>query len=319
MKILIATSLLLLNFVRGFNTFQRYPMTINPNTKSRIRSSVTALSSNEISSESELEKTKDGVYICKEMPPSLPADLKNTYYLLRHGQSWGNVEGVISSARSLATSEKHGLTPLGYDQGRASAKELLKLVQQKVQKSEVSDNKPKRVFFYSSPFARARQTAEACLEGLSFDDNKKTASELNLNIQDDMIIEDGLMERFFGNLDDQAIHTYAYVWPKDMLDPLHVGFEVESVAAVSTRLRETILKIDQSPVHDSTDDNSEGDIVILTSHADVLQIMQLYAAGAENVGKFSSYRFTNGEVREMGRTVDTLPEPQPLEPPKAGT
>jgi hypothetical protein len=33
---------------------------------------------------------------------------------------------------------------------------------------------------------------------------------------------------------------------------------------------------------------------------------------------FSSYRFGNGEVRRMGRDVESLPEPVPLEPPKRG-
>ncbi len=99
-----------------------------------------------------------------------------------------------------------------------------------------------------------------------------------------------------------------------MFDPTHVAFEVESVAAVSTRLRETIMKIEESETH-----QNGGDIIVLTSHADVLQILQLYACGAENVGMFSSYRFKNGEVRLMGRSVSTLPEPQPLEPPKIGT
>jgi hypothetical protein len=32
-------------------------------------------------------------------------------------------------------------------------------------------------------------------------------------------------------------------------------------------------------------------IIVLTSHADVLQIAQLYAANVPNVGGFSSYRF----------------------------
>lgn len=257
----------------------------------------------------ELEVTKDGVYICTEMPPPLPENLKNTYYLLRHGQSWGNVEGVISSARSLATSEKHGLTPLGYEQGFDSSTDMLELIRTNKEESDTG-----KVYFYSSPFSRARQTAEACLDGLSSDENQKTVEDLKLDIQIEMIIEDGLMERFFGRLDDAAIHTYAYVWPVDMFDPCHVAFEVESVAAVSTRLRETILKIEESTVHEEG-----GDTIVLTSHADVLQIMQLYAAGAENVGMFSSYRFKNGEVRLMGRSVDVLPEPQPLEPPKRGT
>lgn len=243
--------------------------------------------------------------------------------------------GVISSARSLATSDKHGLTPLGYDQGRESAGQLMQLIYSESESESEGggSNAKRRLFFYSSPFARARQTAEACIEGLSLignnddddndNDNDTTTTgntHTNIDLQEGIIIEYGLMERFFGRLDDEAIHTYAYVWPVDMFDPCHVAFEVESVAAVCTRLRETILKIEESDIHKNNDNgNGQGDIIVLTSHADVLQICQLYACGADNVGMFSSYRFTNGEVREMGRSVDTLPEPQPLEPPKPGT
>ena len=309
---ILSTINLLINSasIHAFSISKRNNIMIFPQkveiTKMSLSSTTTGSTKNE-----QLEVTKDGVYICKQMPERLPRELKNTYYLLRHGQSWGNVEGVISSARSLATSEKHGLTPLGYEQGRASAEELLKLIQT----NNTSDNKNgQKLYFYSSPFARARQTADACLEGLQSDENKQVAKGLNLDIQENVTIDYGLMERYFGRLDDAAIHTYAYVWPVDMFDPCHVGFEVESVAAVSTRLRETILKIEENTIH-----RDGGDIIVLTSHADVLQILQLYASGADNVGMFSSYRFTNGEVRLMGRTVDTLPEPQPLQPPKIGT
>ena len=79
----------------------------------------------------------------------------------------------------------------------------------------------------------------------------------------------------------------------DMFLNTHTAFDVESVAAVSTRIRSTILDIDSQ--------HSTGNHVVLTSHADVLQITQVFAAGLENVGEFSSYRFGNGEVRRMGR------------------
>ncbi len=110
--------------------------------------------------EAAIETTKDGVYIVDSMPEPLPENLKNTYYLLRHGQSWGNVAGVISSARSLAFSEKHSLTPLGYEQGFNSAQSLLSLVEQQLNEEEGSKGsgstkeKTKRLFFYSSPFSR---------------------------------------------------------------------------------------------------------------------------------------------------------------------
>lgn len=187
----------MLNFCLSIHAF-----TISSHPKTSLSPSLHAIK--ESTSTGQLEKTKDGVYICKEMPPSLE-ELKNTYYLLRHGQSWGNVEGVISSARSLATSEKHGLTPLGYEQGRGSSNDLLKLIE--THKKE-SDDDRKKLFFYSSPFSRARQTAMACLEGLQTENNQNIVNDLNIDIQEGLTIEYGLMERFFGRLDDAAIHTY---------------------------------------------------------------------------------------------------------------
>lgn len=102
------------------------------------------------------EVSKDGVYVVHSMPKPLPTKLKNTYFLLRHGQSWGNVAGVISSARSLATSEKHSLTPLGYEQGKESAADLLKLLESNLKEEDGVEKKAKSVYFYSSPFSRAR-------------------------------------------------------------------------------------------------------------------------------------------------------------------
>lgn len=105
-----------------------------------------------------------------------------------------------------------------------------------------------------------------------------------------------------------------------MFQPTHTAFDVESVAAVSTRIRSALLHIDsQHTGNESEGDGVGGNHIVLTSHADVLQIMQVYAAGLDNVGMFSQYRFGNGEVRRMGRQVDTLPEAVPLQPPKRGS
>ncbi|KAL9184253.1 hypothetical protein ACHAXT_002339 [Thalassiosira profunda] len=246
------------------------------------------------------------VLVVDAMPPSLPP-LKNRYYLLRHGQSTANVEGIISSARSLAGSSKHGLTPLGQEQGRDSAAALIDFIGE-----DLNDASTRKVFFYSSPFARAKETAEQCMLGIA--ENEEVAAKveaLGLEVNEDIALDGGLMERFFGRLDGMALGTYAYVWPVDMFEPTHTAFDVESVAAVSTRIRDTLVNIDsQHP--------DGGNHIVLTSHADVLQITQVYAAGLDNVGRFSSYRFGNGEVRRMGREVGSLPDPVPLQPPKRG-
>ena len=237
------------------------------------------------------------VQVVSSMPEPIPMDLKNDYYLLRHGQSTANVAGIISSARSLAYSEKHGLTTIGYDQGFAAADQLIELLK---------NSDKKKIVFVSSPFARAHQTAEACLDGLCAKDVG------SLQVDTNILIQDNLMERYFGRLDNEAIYTYAYVWPVDKFDVTHTAFDVESVAAVATRLRGVILNLEELI-------NDEATNVVLVSHADVLQICQLYGAGVDNVGVFSSYRFGNGEVRKMARTPDSLPEPSHLEAPDRET
>ena len=261
--------------------------------------------------------------VVEEMPNPLPDDLKNTYYLLRHGQSTANVASVISSSRSLAYSDRHGVTSLGYEQGKQSASQLVQLLQQESSKGD-------KVVFISSPFARARQTAQACIDGL-FDTTfvsdgeeprnlSNALDDLHLDISSDIILDERLMERYFGRLDDEAIYTYAYVWPLDGFDVTHTAFDVESVAAVCTRLNDLINDLEDTFNKNDDSENDSGKYhVVLVSHADVLQIAQLYGANAPNVGKFSSYRFTNGEVRVMKRTPDSLPEPSPLEAPQRGT
>jgi probable phosphoglycerate mutase len=244
--------------------------------------------------------------VVSEMPAPLPDKLKNHYYFLRHGQSTANVAEVISSDRSLAYSDRHGVTTLGYEQGFQSAKQLLDILSQ--EELQPGD----KVLFVTSPFARARQTAQACLDGLAEQDAQKRIQELGIEILPDVIFEDRLMERYFGRLDNEAIYTYAYVWPLDGFNVTHTAFDVESVAAVCTRLSQVVDRFeseyDQGRHH-----------IVWVSHADVLQIAQLYGANAENVGIFSSYRFKNGEVRVMKRTPDSLPEPDPLPAPQRGT
>lgn len=243
--------------------------------------------------------------IVDKMPDPLPANLKNHYYMLRHGQSTANIAEIISSSRSLAYSEKHGLTAFGYEQGKTSANQLLDILEQEGAKSG------QKVVFVSSPFARAKQTAEACMDGLmDIEGNEERIEAMGLKIEGTIEIENGLMERYFGRLDADRIYTYAYVWPMDRIDATHTAFDVESVAAVCTRL---------SRVVDRCEEQFEDTHIVWVSHADVLQIGQLYAANAENVGLFSSYRFTNGEVRAMKNTPDSLPDPVPLEAPKRGT
>lgn len=246
--------------------------------------------------------------IVDKMPNPLPENLKNHYYMLRHGQSTANIAEIISSSRSLAYSEKHGLTEFGYEQGKESATQLLDCLEGVVANKSAGQQK---LVFVSSPFARARQTAEACMDGLMGNkENQERIKTMGLEIEGEIALENGLMERYFGKLDADSIYTYAYVWPMDAMNVTHTAFDVESVAAVCTRISQVVERCEEQ--YDEMH-------IVWVSHADVLQIGQLYAANAENVGKFSAYRFKNGEVRAVKYTPDSLPDPVPLEAPKRGT
>lgn len=227
------------------------------------------------------------VQTVRAMPEPLePNRLHNHYYLLRHGQSSANVAEVISSDRfTLAYSNKHGLTELGYQQGRASATPLLDCLEQQQPAWPQGD----RVIFVSSPFARARQTAQACWKGLLQQDNADRVQKMQLELDPSILLHDLLVERSFGKLDREAIDTYSYVWPLDRFNVTHTAFHVESVAAVCTRLRQLILQLEE--IYPGTEKNTKTNHIVLVSHADVLQIAQLYAAHATNVGEFSSFRF----------------------------
>ena len=84
------------------------------------------------------------------------------------------------------------------------------------------------------------------------------------------------------------------VWPLDKFNVTHTAFDVESVAAVCTRLRALVRELEAAY------DNAA---IVLVSHADVLQIAQLYAAEVPNVGYFSSYRFASKYHNTHSSTV----------------
>ena len=293
------------------------------------------------------------IEVVSSLPEPLSTTQHNRYYLLRHGQSTANVDEVISSDRfQLSYSDKHGLTEVGYQQGKESAPLVLDCVAKQIshiQTEKGSHPMRHRLIFISSPFARARQTALACIRGLK--EMTDRLDQMKLELDPFLRLNDWLIERYFGNLDNEAIYTYAYVWPLDKFNVTHTAFGVESVAAVATRFHRLIQQLEQSFPDDAQAGEgaapSAMNHIVLVSHADVLQIAQLYAAAVENIGEFSSFRFKSklvlccpsyscpslptanayfffifldGEVRPMlvGDT-SALPKPFPLAQPNRST
>lgn len=183
--------------------------------------------------------------------------LKNKYFVLRHGRSIPNENGLIVASMEHGALQEYGLAPTGILQAEDAGKTFLK----KLQEENVSINK---VRIYSSPFSRTRQTAELVVRVLD-----PESRFLHIQILDD------LRERYFGpKLELQSHDLYSKVWLSDLESPLAGPAGGESVADVARRLSQVILKLEA--LH-------EGCVILLVSHGDPLQILQavVHAASKE--------------------------------------
>lgn len=160
--------------------------------------------------------------------------LKNTYYVMRHGESEANEKRIIISS-PLRGISRYGLTPKGRDEVLRSA--------QKINQRIHLD------YIFSSDFYRALETAR--LVAAEFHIREVYTSEL-------------LRERFFGSLeggDDSAYHT---VWELDAINPDHHEYGVESCREVATRALAFLMDCEQ---------RYYGSSILVVAHGDVLQIL----------------------------------------------
>lgn len=170
------------------------------------------------------------------------SSLRNTFYLLRHGRSLANAQGLIVSDASVGCVD-FGLT----DDGAADVRSGL-----------LASNNPLPGIarIYSSDFLRTQQTATLAAEifGASVE------------------LSPRLRERGFGDFEGRSSDHYHQVWEQDAVDPAHTQWNVESVQSVAARMTECVLEIDQL---------DSGKTFLLVSHGDPLQILITAAQGAD--------------------------------------
>ncbi|KAK9832289.1 hypothetical protein WJX74_005468 [Apatococcus lobatus] len=196
-------------------------------------------------------------------------DLRNTYWLLRHGRSRANERGIIVSSVEEGEKEEFGLTELGHEQASAAGAQWLQLLG-KVESSDLS--------IISSPFSRARQTAEDAAASASV----KTAS---------IEIAEELRERYFGTgLELQSDKGYQQVWAADAIDsstcPSGGG---ESVEQVSCRLKQLVQRLEMQ---------HQGIHILLVSHGDTLSIMWATMTGSP-LPEHRAHGQQTGELRKL--------------------
>ncbi len=140
--------------------------------------------------------------------------LRNTYVLLRHGQSEANREGIIVSDPAVGT-VRYGLT----EQGRES-----------VRRSVMAAGLPEDTVIVSSDFLRTKQTAEIAADCIG-------AAAPHL--------DERLRERRFGIFEGTSDRQYDIAWARDR-EGRDVGDGVESAQAVLVRMLDCIADIERS-------------------------------------------------------------------------
>ncbi|HNW05392.1 MAG TPA: histidine phosphatase family protein [archaeon] len=158
--------------------------------------------------------------------------MKNTYFLMRHGQSTGNVKHIIVSDPKNGVPH-YGLSAFGKQQALDS----------------IRSNKDldKHTIIYSSDFKRARETAEIVRDHIK---------------AKPIILTKALRERNFGKFEKKDYtNFYLKVWECDFTGKPFKG--IESVYSIANRFRELL---------DDLEKKHKGKKILLVTHGDVASV-----------------------------------------------
>ncbi len=162
-------------------------------------------------------------------------ELKNRYFVMRHGESKANVAKIIISTPENGVKEDYALSEVGREQARVSA-----------EKTELGPN----TIIFASDFSRARETAEIVADIIG-----AAAPQ----------ITPALRERHFGEFEEKSNIHYNDVWAHDENSADHTEYDVESVNNNLKRTTAFILELEEKYVNRD---------ILLVSHGDTLQILQ---------------------------------------------
>jgi len=195
------------------------------------------------------------------------AVFRNSYLIMRHGQSEANVTGVVVSDPAIGC-ERFGLTQWGSEQVTSSALEY---------EGEVFTQ------IICSDFLRTLQTA------------KLTAEALNLPSPQQ---EEGLRERFFGHWEGKSDVHYQAIWERDQLNDQPADDRVESVEAVLQRGIKVLNSLEQE---------YNNQVILLVSHGDILQILRTAFDGISPKQHRSLPHHETAEIRSLASQGDQFP------------
>jgi len=191
---------------------------------------------------------------------------KNSYFVLRHGESVPNTRGVILSDLEEGKKTDHTLTKNGEEQ-------VLRSVHEAKQGGFLNSG----TIIYASPFSRTRRTAEIAKEVLC--------------VEAEIVLDERLRERWFGDWEGTGNANYQKVWDRDFVDADHNDANVESTAEVARRVAGLISDLEEA---------YSGKVILLVSHGDALQILQTFFEDQPSSLHRGIEHLKVAEVRQVG-------------------
>jgi len=207
-----------------------------------------------------------------------PSGWRNRYFMMRHGQSQANEQGVIVSHFSNGLSG-FGLTAEGRRQIELSLRE------QSVLDSDT--------VIVSSDFLRTRETAEVAAGILGTQPPRTSVL---------------LRERYFGRYEEREDIYYSMVWQMDEKSDRNSEYGVESPEEVQERIQMLIHQLEEE---------YSGKTILLISHGDPLQIAQTWTEGVPAGLHRSLSHLKTGEIRELkpAEPAESADAAEPETPP----
>jgi probable phosphoglycerate mutase len=182
---------------------------------------------------------------------------KNSYLIMRHGESVANAKGVIVSDPAIGCKD-FGLTQQGSEQVVAS---VLAHTGEAITKIICSD------------FLRARQTAELIAQSLNLPSPQQ---------------DTGLRERFFGSWEGKSDEHLQGIYQRDEITEKQVDDGVESTEAILQRGIKVLERLEH---------RHQGHVILLVSHGDILQILRTAFVGKPPRQHRSLPHHETGEIR----------------------
>lgn len=189
--------------------------------------------------------------------------LNNNYFDQRHGRSFGNLLHEIVSNLPDGISG-FGLTEEGCTQ----------VMQAALHAKEQGLGQERPLLFVVSPLLRAVMTARISQSILG----------------GEIIFDDRLVERFFGDYDLKTDKNLDSIWQLDALDENNTEGNVESPAAVQARINLLITELEGK---------YEGYDIVFVSHGDTLQIAETAFERIPSSRHRLLPHLQNGEIRRL--------------------